>query len=154
VKIGIFVIGLILLCSGVSAQESYSISASAQQVTDLTNIVTARNEKLCQRFSLALACTQAQVCTAASTPGGASCTAAQARTAGVRIFPLTQAGREEYVTFQIAAPAFNDQKAIVPSWLQKKACDTWQTQNQTERNTACAAHSLPNGCLLYPTTCG
>ncbi len=136
-----------------TAQEAYSISASAQNVTDLTSVVAAKNVKTCLRLGQVAACTQAQACTAASAAGGASCTASQARAVNARIFPATLAGREEYTAFQIVLPAFLDQLAAVPGQAQKQACLAWQGYNTTQKNTACTAFGLPNGCALYGSSC-
>lgn len=99
-------LAVVVLFSGVAmGQESYTVNATAGQVTDLTAIVDISNEQVCRGLGLALTCTQAQACTAKGAPGGASCTAVQARGAGVRIYPQTLAGREEFVTFALVASA-------------------------------------------------
>lgn len=154
------VIALGLLASAAGAQETYSVGpVSAQKVLNLTAVVAAKNVKTCLRLStqsnpLTASCTQAQACTNANAPGGASCTPGQARTAGVRIWPATFAGREEYVTFGIADPAFDDQVAAVPGQTQRQACLAWQTQNQAARDAACVAHGITAPCLMYGSTCG
>ena len=129
------------------AQETYTINANANQVSDLTTIVGNENGQVCDQLALPLGCTQAQACTAANAPGGASCTAAQARGAGVRIYPQTQAGREEFVTFRVAAPKFQELRAGVPSFSQKKQCDFWATAPRAgatgSRDAMCAAAGLP-----------
>lgn len=140
------IFALILLAGTAAAQEAYTLNASAGNVATLTGVITGRNGDLCAAYGLARTCTQAQVCTAANTPGGASCTAAQARTANVRIFPLTQAGREEFTTHKIAAPKFtelvNDQKAED----RRAFCAGWTAATQTARDNACAAVGLSAGC--------
>ena len=97
-----------------SAQESHVIPVSLANIAKENSIINGKNAKTCQRLSLAIGCTQAQACTAASAAGGASCTAAQARAAKARIWLLTQPGREEYTIFGIVEPAFDDQVAAVP----------------------------------------
>src|SRR5687767_9696001 len=91
-------IAFVLLAGPASAQvETYAVPGSAANVATLTSVISFRNRETCERWSLATTCTQAQACTAANAIGGSSCTAANARAANARIFPLTQAGREEYV---------------------------------------------------------
>jgi len=133
-----------------SSQETYSISAGAGNVSDLTAVVDVSNAKTCERNSLAPTCTQAQVCTAVSAPGGASCTAAQARGANVRIFPNTQPGREEYVTFQIALPKFNEIKADILARGQQQLCKFWTTATQPQKDALCTSSGQAAGCLLCP----
>src|SRR5687767_7445724 len=60
-------------------------------------VIKRHNRGLCTRFNLAFPCTQAAVCTAhvaagGAVTGGASCTAAAARTAGIRIYDHTISG--------------------------------------------------------------
>lgn len=140
-----------LVAPWAAAQETYSIAANANQVTDLTAIVSAANGGVCNSLNLALSCTQAQACTAANAPGGSSCTAAQARGANVRIYPQTQAGREEFVLFVIAGPRFAELRAsAVPAFSQRKLCDFWATATRTQKDTTCSSVGLPNGCELCP----
>lgn len=152
-----------------TAQVTYSLANVPQtDDDDLALLITARNEKLCNQLAAVggFSCTQAQACTAALlkgyvVTGGAACTAANARNAtlggvvtSIRIWPNTSvADRNEYVLFKIASPSFVDQKPFITGWNQIRSCILWQTQNTTQRNTACTAHGLPNGCTLYPTTC-
>lgn len=138
------------------AQETYSVDATVQQVADLTAIINARNERLCYKVTAgaAFTCTQAAACTFFNAPGGASCTATQARSVGARVYPNANAtDRTEYVKFNMAGPQFTDQKAILPSWSQFKACLKWQTDNQTARDSSCSAAGLGAGCTLYPSSC-
>lgn len=145
---------LLLLLVGMAApamaQETYSLSATAQQVSDLTLIVTAANGRACESFNLAETCTQAQACTAANAAGGASCTAAQARAANARIFPLTQPGREEFVTFMIAAPRFQDFKVGIVGRDHDKMCQFWSTATQVQKDTTCTSVGRSAGCQLCP----
>lgn len=137
---------LLLACATTQAQETYSLPASAGNVTTLTIVITGQNGDLCARYALARTCTQAQACTAANAPGGSGCTAAQARTAGVRIYPLTQAGREEYVTFDIAAPEFIRRVANQNAETRRAFCEFWGAANTTQRNNACSAIGAAAGC--------
>ena len=146
----LLLLGVVLFAPSVWAQETYSISANAAQVTDLTSEVRVSNEQTCSRFNLAFTCTQAQACTAAAAPGGSACTAAQARGANARVFPQTQAGREEFVTFVIAAPEFTSRKSGVISWDQQTFCTTWRAGTQTQKDAMCTAGGLSAGCTLCP----
>ncbi len=137
----------VLALSAVShAQETYSLPAGAGNVVTLTAVITGLNGDNCARYSLPRTCTQAQVCTAAGAPGGASCTAAQARGANVRIYPLTQAGREEFVTFGIALPEFLRLVANQQQETRRAFCEGWNAANTTARNNACSALGLAAGC--------
>jgi hypothetical protein len=113
-------------------------------------MVAANNNSVCAAVDLASGCTQAQACTAANATGGASCTAAQARNANVRIFPQTFAGREEFFQFRIALPKFLELRAEIVNLNQAHAKRTWDAGNQTVRDGMCTAAGLAAGCLLYP----
>ena len=144
------------------APETYSIPATTNRVTQLIQVVNMRNEKTCLRlwkqagtnpWTPSTTCTQAQACVVAGATGGASCTAAQARNAGARIWVQTQSGREEFVTFGIAAPSFDDQYNAVPGWDQIMQCNTWNAGSQAVKDSMCVAASRPVPCTLYPTVC-
>jgi hypothetical protein len=146
-----------LFAVGASAQESYSVPATAQQQADLAEGVGSFNIKTCRRLSLAVGCTQAQACVAANAAGGASCTAAQASATvpSCRIYTsTTQAGREEFVQKVLVLPHFNDLKeAITPPMNQYQACLKWQTDNATARGTTCTSAGLASTCTMYGSTC-
>lgn len=138
---------IILLLSGPAmAQETYSLNASAGNVTTLTGVITGLNGNLCVQYGLPRTCTQSQVCTASNTPGGASCTAAQARTNNVRIFPLTQAGREEFTTHRIAAPKFTELVRDQRNEDRRAFCAGWNAASQLAKDNACSDLGLPAGC--------
>lgn len=139
---------MFFVAASVSAQETYSQNATANQVVDLRAALTADNETICEAKGLLETCTQAQVCVAANVAGGASCTAAQARAAKVRIYPDTQAGRDEYVLHGLVSPAFTGAKARAAARAQIKLCRFWATANTTQKNSVCSAAGLPNGCEL------
>jgi hypothetical protein len=141
---------LVLLAAPVVAQETYSVPANAGQVADLTSIVDAVNGRTCEAQALSTACTQAQACVSANAAGGASCTAAQARAANVRIYPNTQAGREEYVQFKIALAKFNELKADIVARGLQRLCQFWATANQTQKDALCTGSGQTAGCLLCP----
>lgn len=151
---------LLLLCavlaiSGLAAdtaqaQETYTLNATAGQVTDLTSIVTSANARTCIRVGAAggESCTQAQACSAIGNPTNCSSTASVARGLNVRIFPLTQAGREEYVTFTWVAPLFIAAIDDPTAFEHERACINWQGFNTTQRNAVCTAFGRPTGCRL------
>lgn len=138
------VLFLLLVASPALAQETYSQAASAAQVLDLSAIITADNEDTCEGRSLAENCTQAQICTAANVAGGASCTAANARAAGVRIYPLTFAGRDEYVLHNFVLPRFLAARARISQRHRVKECRFWATATNTQKNTVCQALGIPS----------
>lgn len=137
---------LLLLAPLAHAQEDYTISANANQVADLTWIVSVENTKTCITWGLPAGCTQAAACTAANASGGASCTAAQARAAQARIFPLTQAGRQEFVIFKIAAPQFQTMRVEANNFGRQAYCAWFNAQTQGVRDGVCTAIGLPAGC--------
>lgn len=137
----------ITIAPGASAQETYSLSAGAGNVVTLSAVITGQNGNICATYALPRTCTQAQVCTAASTPGGASCTATQARAANVRIYPLTQPGREEYVGFGIALPRFLELVAVQAAENLRSTCAAWNALTQGARDTFCTGTlGLAAGC--------
>lgn len=136
--------------SPASAQETYSVGpVSAGNVQTLTDLITYTNAKLCLTVTPAsgISCTQAQVCTAMNLLGGASCTAATARAANARIWPNTQAGREEYVTWEIASKRFDDLAAGLDNLKENVRKLQFPLLTTTAKNNACAAMSLPAGCF-------
>lgn len=148
-RFGFIFVFLLTAPLALAQSENYTIPASAGQVTQLTEIVNAVNLETCFRFGKAAGCTDTGAggtCVAAQANGGASCTPGQARAADARIFPLTQAGREEYVIFKIAAPTFVSQKEI-PNRLGKIAyCQWFEAQDQTGKDAECTKVGLLAGC--------
>jgi len=147
----VFVFGVLLReTPRAAAQETYSVGpASAGQVTTLTTVIGAYNRETCVRLNAGAGgiCTQAQACTAAGAPGGASCTAAQARGANVRIWPnASQTDRQEFVTFVIAVPTFQDMAVAQRTENKRAFCVAWLAANTTARNNACSAVALSAGC--------
>ena len=139
---------LVALPSMVEAQEVYSISATANQVTRITraNALTAR--RTCLRLGLAEGCTQAQACVAANAAGGASCTAAQARAANARIYPITQAGREEFITFEFIVKELKEFDAEAVRRDQDLYCIWFKAQNQATQNAECSKISSVAECKI------
>lgn len=129
--------------------ENHTIPVSTVNQAKETLVIRRSNRLLCTRWSLSFPCTQAAVCTAAGVVGGASCTAANARAAEARIYDSTTlAGREEFTTFGIAQPAFNDLVAAAVSEQIVEGCSIWATMNTTQRNNVCSSYTpaLPPGC--------
>ena len=139
-----------VLVAPLQAQETYDQAADAAQVADLTAIVAAHNQARCKAYNLATNCTQAQACTAAAAPGGSSCTAAQARSVGARIFPGTLAGRDEYVTFEIVLPEFIKRKTLLFDHGQTAYCLWWDAQNQTTKDAELTKIGFPTGLTACP----
>jgi hypothetical protein len=139
-----------LLATAASAQETYSQNATAGNVVELRGVVTADNEDTCEKAGLSESCTQAQACVARNAAGGASCTAAQARAAGVRIYPDSEAGRNEYVLHTYVLPQFTVARARIALRHAIKLCRWWATANTTQKNAVCSAAGQPNGCELCP----
>lgn len=138
----LLVVTLLIVAASSEAQETYSLPASAGNVTTLTEIITYANGNVCASLNLARTCTQAQACTAASVTGGASCTAANARAAKVRIYPLTTAGREEYSQFEIAQPRFNELAASLQPVSQNfDFCTAWTAASTANKNSCRTAIS-------------
>lgn len=126
--------------------ETYQISPTVNQQTQLTEIVTAANERVCWDSDLPSDCSQSDACVAKGLPSG--CTANQARSAGVRIYPLTQAGREEYVQRSIVAPEFIERRAGLRGHYLEKMCRNWEAFDASQREALCAAAGLPSTCNL------
>jgi hypothetical protein len=139
---------LLLIPAIVSGQETYSVAATANQVSNLTTAIASMNQELCDRYTLGQNCTQAQACTAVNAAGGAACTPAQARTANVRMWPNTQAGREEFVTFYLIAPRFQDLVSGTVGANRARYCAWWALQNQTTKDAECTKLGQPTGCSI------
>lgn len=152
-KRALLVFGCLLMLPALSeAQEVYSVSANAIQVAIVQQWTAFLNRDNCRRINAAggAACTQAQACTAVNAPGGSGCSPAQARQAGVRIWPDSQAGREEYMLHGVAAPALADIKAKLPASIVIDKCIWWNGQNTTVQNAECATIGAPPGCSPCP----
>jgi hypothetical protein len=145
-RLKIAAFAVFLLAGAADGAEVYAVAASDAQVVELRIYELAKNREQCRRLGLASTCTQAQACTAANAPGGASCTAAQARQAGCRIWPDTEAGRLEFITFNPGwlADLFKSAKASTPAQIGTEYCIWWGTQNQTQREAVCTAIGATN----------
>lgn len=139
----------------VHAQESYTVSANANQQAQITEQVTESNVRTCRRLStvaspLTDTCTQAQACVNAGAAGGASCTPLQARQANARIFPQTTAGREEYITFTMVATDVQDRDLRLAKLYQERQCSAWLAASGAQRNVICAAYNAVDA--IIPAT--
>lgn len=132
------------------AQENYTVPATAGQVADLASIVAGFNQGRCKALNLLVNCTQAQACVAANAPGGASCTAAQARGVGARIYGNSQAEREDFVIREIVLPDFVSLKTQLFRNGQTAYCLWWDAQNQTTKNAELTKIGLPTGLTACP----
>lgn len=133
-----------------AAQETYSVAATSGQVADLTSIVASFNQTRCRALNLTLNCTQAQACVAANAAGGSSCTDAQARAAGARIYGNSQAQREDYVLREIVQPQFVNLKAALFAGGQIAYCLWWDAQNQTTKDAELTKIGFPTGLTACP----
>jgi hypothetical protein len=133
------------------AQETYTLSYGAAPVARLNRTRAAINVQTCKRLGLADACTQAEACTAAGAAGGASCSDAQAVAANARIYPDTQAGREELVT-QLALQSFRAiERALLTEPEARGVCQ-WFTNTATaqQRSDFCTTAGQPADCMPCP----
>lgn len=137
---------LFLAPAFVQAQETYQLTAGAGNVTTLSAVITSRNAAICARAAQGPTCNQAQACSGIGVAGGASCTANQARAANARIYALSQPGREEFVTFEIALPTFLAMVAEMNAANRKTFCDGFTAATTTAKNNACSAIGLASGC--------
>lgn len=140
------VIGVLTMAAYSSAQETYSLPAGAGNVATLSVVAASFNGETCERFGLARTCTQAQACVAAGATGGSSCTAAQARSVRARIYPITFAGREEFVTFEVALPKFLELVGEQQREDRRNFCIGWNAASVSTRNTFCTTIGQPAGC--------
>ena len=135
-----------LFAGSAEAQEVYTLNANANQVSQVERTRASRNRQTCQRYALATTCTQAQVCTAANAPGGAACTAGQARTAGVRMYPQTQAGREEFIGFDLVLPEIQAGVSSAAADERKAVCAWFSVQTTPTKDAECSKWGLDAGC--------
>jgi hypothetical protein len=132
----------------VSAQETYSITLVAGNVTYLDLGRTQTNADVCTAKGLAVGCTQAQACVAYNVAGGASCTAADALAAGCRIWPDSQAGREGFIK-ELLIKAKLDDFIAEQRRRDRKAFYNWcQSASQASKDAACVAVGQSAGCYI------
>lgn len=136
----------ILVSVPAAAQESYTVNSSAAQVVRLTKAVTIQNRQTCASQGFPASCTQATICVQVNAAGGASCTAAQARASNVRIYPNTLAGREEFITFALIVPAFQQLMGTAVSTDQQDFCGAFKAASQATRDATCTTYGLPAAC--------
>jgi len=143
---------LLSLAGLASAQETYSVSIlNPANVTKLAVRRQLANQAVCTRFSLAVSCTQAQACAASfSATGqpasGAACTANEAQTAGVRIYPNSLAGRGGFITTELIKAqldVFARQQAKLDFASLQGFC---KVATQPQIDGVCTATGLAAGC--------
>ncbi len=140
-------LGFLVLAATASAQEAYTVNATATQVTRLDRQRTRWNASVCARFALLASCTQAQACTAANV---SPCNTTNIRNADIEIFPNTLTGRQDYLVQKIIREAAEKWKADDVAKDAAQQCVNWTAANQTTRDGMCTAASLPAGCDLCP----
>lgn len=145
---------LLLTAVSASAQETYSIAIlNPANVTKLDVGRQLANQAVCTRFSLAASCTQAQACAASfSATGqpvsGAACTANEAQTAGVRIYPNSLSGREGFITTELIKAqldVFARQRAKLDFAALQAFC---KVATQPQIDGVCTATGLSAGCSV------
>lgn len=148
----LFLVALATFPAFAKADEVYSLTAQGTVTTGQLGILESDRDsyerRLCARYLLikGSTCTQAALCTAANAAGGASCSNSQARAAGVRLYPSTLSGREEFLTFDWIAPVFQVRKASAQADAADAYCVWWRTQNQTVKNQECSKIGKPDNC--------
>ena len=138
---------LLVLAQVASSQETYSVNLSAAaNVAKLDLGRTQYNAGVCSRLSLPASCTQAQACVAANVVGGASCIAADAQAAGVRIYANTLAGREGFVANELV-------RVKLAEFVQRNAEAAMVTlrtfclaATQPQKDAICTASGQSAGC--------
>lgn len=139
----------VLLLAGLplKAQETYCSTANANQAADVRLHVLGVNRETCERLvplsGPSFNCTQAAACTAANAAGGSGCSPAQARQASARIWPDSQAGREEFQSFEWDLPQFVTARASLPQRGYTAYCRWWSTATQVQREADCTKANLP-----------
>lgn len=132
-----------------AASESYTINKSAGVVKSLDRLRLFYNGSVCAAYSLALTCTQAQVCVAAEVPGGASCTGADAKAAGVFIYSDTLNDRGKLLDSLSDDYINRLYTKIIPA-SDSDAYRTWfKAQNQATQDAECAKIGQPTGCTPW-----
>ncbi len=143
---------LLLLAASAQAQETYSVAILSQaNVTKLDVGRQLANQAVCTRFSLTASCTQAQACAASfaatgEPATGGACTAQEAATAGVRIYPNSLAGREGFITQELIRAqldVFARQRAKLDFAALQSFC---KVATQPQIDGVCTATGLSAGC--------
>lgn len=129
------------------AQETYSVAiASALRVAQLDLGRVQHNAGACRRYSQLPTCSQAQVCVAANVVGGASCTAADALAAGVRIYPNTLAGREGFIGNELVRAKLPDYVEVQAREAMAQLRTSCLAANQAGKDAICTGIGQAVGC--------
>lgn len=147
------IIVLLLSLAGLaSAQETYSIDIlSPANVAKLDVGRQLANQAVCTKLSLPSSCTQAQACTASFEATGqpassGACTAQEAQTASVRIYPNSLNGREAFITQELIRAqldVFARQRAKLDFAAMQSFC---KVATQPQIDAVCTATGLSAGC--------
>lgn len=135
----VLLIGLALLVPTiVQAQESYTLNATAGQVSNLIDPGrVTHNERSCYNAGLAITCTEAQL---QAVPGFET----------TKIYPDSQQGRQDYIIDIVIGPRIPELKTERQGWDSTKAKINFDALDTTGKNAVCSALSLPNGCDPFP----
>ena len=129
---------IVLWASPALAQESYTLNATAGQVTNFINPGrVTHNETQCNAAGLPFTCTEVQI---QAVPGFES----------TRIYPDSLAGREDWIIDVVIGPRVPELRSTNDAWDQQKAELNWCAGDQTFKDAGCAALGLAAGCQLYP----
>ena len=128
---------LILWAGPALAQESYTLNATAGNITNFIDPGrVSYNEQACNAAALPLTCTEAQL------------QAVEGHETD-RIYPDSQAGRQDYVVQVILQPRIPEIRNDMRRWDRIKAQLAWAGFNRTQKDAVCSALGLPAGCELY-----
>lgn len=133
---------LLFLPSFAAAQETYSVSATANQVSILDIERILHNADVCSRVGLSASCTQAQFNTEIAKPRFAGITGT--------IYANSLAGRQSFLIQRWIADNFKAAKAAQVARNRPAYCTWWNDPSRTtaERNAECSKTGLSAGCDL------
>lgn len=144
-------IAILLLASGpvFGAAEGYTLNKGAGIVKSIERLRIFYNGAVCSANGLALTCTQAQVCVAANVTGGASCSNADAKAAGVFVYADSLSGREKLLDFLSDEYVNRLYTKLIPA-SDSDAYKVWfKAQNQATQDAECSKIGLPAGCTPW-----
>jgi hypothetical protein len=146
----LLVLAAILWAPQLMAQETYSANYGAAAVTRFDKVRVGVNNETCRRLSLSASCTQAQACVAAGAANGAACSTADAVAVDARIYPNTQAGREELYKANSEARLKAIERRLLKEPDSRAVCTWYASATGVERATFCATVGLPSDCDPCP----
>jgi hypothetical protein len=147
----VVVVAAVLMTSalGAVAAENYTVPVNDARQIQVSIMVDYNRIQICDRLSLVgAACTQANACTTVvpAAAGGASCSAAQARAAKVRLYPQTQPGREEWFTFEYVVGGLQDLKDHAEVAIKALRARYIAAQNTATKDADCTAIGTVASC--------